>query len=485
MASKAPKAGQIYPVVLSGGSGTRLWPMSRASYPKQLLPLTSSHSMIQDTVLRFADWPGAADPLIVCNNDHRFIIAEQLRALNMEAAEIVLEPMGRNTAPAVAVAAHLLLQRDENAVMVVLPADHAITNLAEFHKALATAKAVAGKGNLVTFGIKPQSAHTGYGYIKQSKALRGHDGCFSVERFVEKPDADTAAAYLAEGGYSWNSGIFVFRADRYLEELAKFHPETAALAEEATERAQRDLDFLRLDGDSFAACTSISIDYAVMERTKRAAVIPVDMGWSDVGSWEALWDVGSRDHHGNVVNGDVIAVDVKNSYIRAQKSMIAAIGLENMLVVETPDAVLVAPLDRSQDVRLIVDELKRQGRDEHDTHVRHYRPWGFYESINDGERYQVKHLQVKPNATLSLQMHHHRAEHWVVVRGTARVTCGDEIKLLSENESVYIPIGTAHRLENPGKVPLDIIEVQSGAYLGEDDIVRFEDIYNRDPSETK
>lgn len=471
----------IHPVVLSGGSGTRLWPMSRASYPKQLLPLLSSRSMLQDTVTRFAGRDGFAPPLLVGNGEHRFVIAEQVRALGVEPAAILLEPVGRNTAPAAAAAARFLLDGDPDAIMVLLPADHAIADAEAFRAAVAQAADVAKEGHLVTFGIVARGPDTGYGYIKRGAPLAGaDDGCFAVERFVEKPDAATAVRYLASGNYSWNSGIFVFRADRYLEELAARRPEIVARCDRAVAEARRDLDFLRLDEENFAACESVSIDYAVMEHTERAAVIPVDVGWSDVGSWSALWEIGEHDGEGNRLVGDVLARDVKNSYLRAERRLVAALGVEDVLVVETADAVLVAARDRAQEVRELVDELRRRDRSEHDTHVRHYRPWGHFESIDAGERYQVKHLMVKPGAALSLQMHHHRAEHWVVVRGTARITRGDEVTLLSENESTYIPIGMAHRLENPGKVPLDIIEVQSGAYLGEDDIVRFDDVYNRE-----
>lgn len=477
-----PSHPPIHPVILSGGSGTRLWPLSRASYPKQLLALASSHTMIQETALRFVDLPTAAPPVVVCNNDHRFVIAEQLRAVHEDPAAIILEPVGRNTAPAAAAAAHVLLRHDPDAVMAVLPADHAIHHTARFLAAIETAAGLARDGYLVTFGVTPTAPHTGYGYIRRGEPIAGHDGCFAVAAFVEKPDEKTAEQYVAAGDYAWNSGMFVFRADRYLEELAALQPDMAARCAEAVEQAEADLDFLRLEAGPFEACPSLSIDYAVMEHTKQAATIPVDIGWSDVGSWDALWSIGGHDSHGNVTSGDVLAHDVKDSYLRAESGMVAAIGVENLLVVETRDAVLVAARDRAQDVKEIVADIERRGRTEHATHVRDYRPWGFFESIDTGERYQVKHLMVKPGAALSLQMHHHRAEHWVVVRGTAKVTCGEEIKLLSENESVYIPIGTAHRLENPGKVPLDIIEVQSGSYLGEDDIVRFDDVYNRQDS---
>jgi mannose-1-phosphate guanylyltransferase/mannose-6-phosphate isomerase len=435
--------------------------------------------MIQETALRFVDLPTAAVPVVVCNNDHRFVIAEQLRAVHEDPATIILEPVGRNTAPAAAAAAHVLLRQDPDAIMAVLPADHAIHHTARFLAAVETATRLAQDGYLVTFGITPDAPHTGYGYIRRGEPISGHDGCFTVAAFVEKPDEKTAEGYVAAGDYAWNSGMFVFRADRYLEEMAALQPDMAAHCAEAVEQAEADMDFLRLDAGGFAACPSLSIDYAVMEHTKHAATIPVDIGWSDVGSWDALWTIGGHDSHGNVTSGDVLTHDVKDSYLRAENGMVAAIGVENLLVVETRDAVLVATRDRAQDVKEIVADIERRGRTEHAAHVRDYRPWGFFESIDTGERYQVKHLMVKPGAALSLQMHHHRAEHWVVVRGTARVTCGEEVKLLSENESVYIPIGTAHRLENPGKVPLDIIEVQSGSYLGEDDIVRFDDVYNR------
>ncbi len=478
-----PTRSHIHPVILSGGTGTRLWPLSRASYPKQLLALTADRTMIQETAARLADLPDSAAPVVVCNNDHRFVIAEQMREIGQAPAAIVLEPVGRNTAPAVAAAAHMLLRDDPDAIMAVLPADHAIRHAGRFLTAVEAAGNLARDGYLVAFGITPTEPHTGYGYIRHGDAIAGHDGSYAVAEFVEKPDEATAERYLASGDYAWNSGMFVFRADRYLEELAALQPDMAACCAEAVEQAEADLDFLRLNEDRFAASPSLSIDYAVMEHTEHAAVIPVDIGWNDVGSWDALWDIGGRDSHGNVFSGDVLSHDVKNSYLRAESGMVAAIGVENLVVVETRDAVLVATRDRAQDVKDIVEDIKRRGRTEHDAHVRDYRPWGFFESIDTGDRYQVKHLMVKPGAALSLQMHHHRAEHWVVVRGTAKVTCGEDIKLLSENESVYIPIGTAHRLENPGKVPLDIIEVQSGSYLGEDDIVRFDDVYNRQGSD--
>ncbi len=473
----------VHPVILSGGAGTRLWPVSRALYPKQLLALTSDRTMLQETADRLGPGQGCAPPTVVCNDDHRFIIAEQLRALGTDIGELILEPTARNTAPAAAVAAALLAGTDGGAIMVVLPADHAIGDVEGFRAAVRRAVPLARAGRMVTFGITPGSAHTGYGYIKRG-AARDDDG-FVVERFVEKPDAATAAGYLKDGGYFWNSGMFVFSAAVYLDELARFHPEMAASCRAAVAGGRRDLDFYRLDAEPFGSCISLSIDYAVMERTDKAVVLPVEIGWSDVGSWGALWQIGDRDAAGNMLVGDVIARDVEDSYIRAEHALVAAIGVRDLTIIETADAVLVAPRERSEEVKEIVAQLKQSGRDEHETHLVHYRPWGSFETLDLGGRFQVKRLMVKPGERLSLQMHHHRAEHWVVVAGTAKVTRGEEVVLLSENESTYIPIGMRHRLENPGKVDLEVIEVQSGSYLGEDDIVRFDDVYNRDPSETK
>jgi len=470
---------KIYPVILSGGAGTRLWPLSRAVMPKQLLPLVSDKTMLQDTVLRVSGWPNLMPPLVVCGNDHRFLVAEQLRAIDVKPLGILLEPIGRNTAPAVAAAANYLKAIDPEAVMLVLPADHVITDNAAFKSAVDRAMLMVKEGGLATFGIVPQAPETGYGYIHRGNGVDGCDGCYRVDRFVEKPNRETAEKFLAEGGYYWNSGMFMFRAQRYLDELAQLQPSIASAAETSVQKGYRDLDFCRLDEASFSACPSDSIDYAVMEKTSHAVVVPADIGWSDVGSWSALWEVQKGDEQGNVCRGDVYLDGVSNSLVRAESRIVAVVGVQDLVVVETGDAVLVAHKDQVQRVKQIVDHLKSKERTEHLYHTRVHRPWGWYEGVDAGERFQVKRICVKPGEKLSLQMHHHRAEHWVVVSGTARVTCGEKVSLLSENESTYIPIGMNHRLENPGKVPLHIIEVQSGSYLGEDDIVRFEDIYKR------
>jgi mannose-1-phosphate guanylyltransferase/mannose-6-phosphate isomerase len=471
---------KIYPVILAGGSGTRLWPLSREALPKQLLPLLSERTMLQETVQRAqasSDW---MPPLIVCGNEHRFLVAEQLREIEVIPLGILLEPVGKNTAPAAAIAAQYLLKEDKDAIMLVLPADHAVDDIAAFHAAVQRAISAATTGALVTFGIEPSGPETGYGYIQRGAAMDGIDGCFKVDRFIEKPDRATAEAFLASQDYCWNSGMFLFRASDYLQQLMQFRPDIVTNCDKAFRDAYRDLDFCRLDEVAFARCPSESIDYAVMESTRKAVVVLARIGWSDIGSWSALCAVQAADDHGNILRGDVYVDGVTNSMVRSENRLVAVIGLKDLIVVETKDAVLVAHKDHVQGVKKIVEDLKKNKRSEHLSHTTVYRPWGSYEGIDAGDRFQVKRITVKPGGKLSLQMHHHRAEHWVVVSGTARVTRGDEVTLLAENESTYIPIGATHRLENPGKMPLHLIEVQSGGYLGEDDIVRFEDIYKRD-----
>ncbi|WP_249054566.1 mannose-1-phosphate guanylyltransferase/mannose-6-phosphate isomerase [Xanthomonas nasturtii] len=463
----------VLPIILSGGSGTRLWPLSRESYPKQFLPLVGDKSMLQATWLRAA--PVAAHaPIVVANEEHRFIAAEQLQQLGVKPSAILLEPKGRNTAPAIAVAALEATRDGADPLLLVLPSDHVIGDEAAFQAAVTVAAEAAAQGKLVTFGIKPTAPETGYGYIKAGAGT----GASAVERFVEKPDLATAQGYLASGEYYWNSGMFLFRASRYLEELHKFHPAIADACQKAWESGKRDADFTRLDKDAFAASPSDSIDYAVMEKTADAVVVPLDAGWNDVGSWSSLLDVSKQDAQGNAHHGDVIQLDCQNTYAYGSR-LIAMVGLEDVVVVETPDAVLVGHRDRIQEVKDVVSQIKTAGRSEATWHRKVYRPWGAYDSIDMGQRHQVKRITVKPGAVLSLQMHHHRAEHWIVVSGTAEVTRGDEVLLLTENQSTYIPLGVTHRLRNPGKLPLELIEVQSGSYLGEDDIVRFEDTYGR------
>jgi len=466
----------ILPVILSGGSGTRLWPYSRSLYPKQFLPLVSEQTMLQETIARLHQFDVVVDidaPMVICNEEHRFMVAEQLRAMGSESGGIVLEPFGRNTAPAIALAA--LAKPD--ATLLILPADHVIENIDAFEKAVVIAKQQAEKGKLVTFGIVPTAAETGYGYVKTG--VMTEKGVHGVDKFVEKPDQATAESYLSSGNYLWNSGMFMFKASHYLEELDKFNPDIVKACRKAMEGTTTDLDFTRIDADAFKACPDDSIDYAVMEHTQDAVVVPLDASWSDVGSWSALWDVSNKDADGNVSKGDVITEDTKDCYIQAEHKLIATIGLEDTVVVETDDAIMVAHKDRVQDVKTVVSKLKKEGRSESSLHRKVYRPWGYYDSIDYGERFQVKRIVVNPGAQLSLQMHHHRAEHWIVVQGTAQVRCGDETMLLGENQSTYIPLGETHQLANPGKFPLEIIEVQSGSYLGEDDIVRLEDVYGR------
>jgi len=470
---------KIYPVILAGGSGTRLWPLSREALPKQLLPLFSEMTMLQETVLRLRGIAECSPPLIVCGNEHRFLVAEQMRHVDVTPLGILLEPIGKNTAPAIAIAALQLKKHDKNAMMLVLPADHVIGDVQAFHAAIERAVSVAAGGKLVTFGIAPSGPETGYGYIRRGEALPNVANSYTVEKFVEKPDRETAEAYLESKAYCWNSGMFMFRSIDYLAQLAQFRPAMVTHCERAYRDAFRDLDFCRIDEVAFSACPTESIDYAVMESTTEGAVVMADIAWSDVGSWSALCEVHSADASGNILRGDVYADAVTNSMIRAENRLVAVVGVKDLIVVETKDAVLVVHKSEVQKVRKIVDALKNQKRCEHLAHSKVHRPWGHYEGIDVGERFQVKRITVKPGGKLSLQLHHHRAEHWVVVSGTARVTCGTSVKLLAENESTYIPIGSVHRLENPGKVSLHLIEIQSGCYLGEDDIVRLEDDYKR------
>ncbi|MGB2682790.1 MAG: mannose-1-phosphate guanylyltransferase/mannose-6-phosphate isomerase [Candidatus Competibacter sp.] len=473
----------IVPVILSGGSGTRLWPLSRETYPKQFLPLVDQYTMLQNTALRVGGAKNIAAPLVVCNQEHRFMVAEQLRAVGVQPAMVILEPMGRNTAPAVAVAALHARHQGVDPLLLILPADHVIADSEGFRAAVAQAALHAEAGWLITFGIVPTAPETGYGYIKAGAPL-DESGVCAVERFVEKPDAATAQEYLRSGVYSWNSGMFLFRASAFLAELERFAPAILAASRQALASGRNERDFLWLDGEGFAACPKDSIDYAVMEKTDQAVVMPLTVGWNDVGSWSALWEVGERDGEGNITRGDVISVDSRDTYVDAATRLVATVGVENLVVVETADAILVASKDRVQEVKEVVDRLKANQRPEGRSHRKVYRPWGFYDSIDLDRRFQVKRILIKPGACISSQMHHHRAEHWVVVSGTARVSRDEESFLLTENQSTYIPVGVPHRLTNPGKIPLEIIEVQSGSYLGEDDIVRFEDIYGRGNGET-
>ena len=476
---------ELIPVVLSGGSGTRLWPISREKYPKQLLPLVGEHSMLQDTIRRLDGFQGLLDPLVVCNEEHRFVVAEQVRLLGKQSS-IILEPFGRNTAPALTLAALWTARDDSDAVLVVMPADHVIAEPDIFREAVGHAARLAEAGMAVTFGITPDCPETGYGYIRKGLSLGSESAACHLAGFVEKPDRATAQRYLDSGDFLWNSGIFVMRASTWIAALAIARPDILAACQAALAGATADGDFVRVDRSAFQRCPSDSIDYAVMERLTtgqaglpKGAVIPLAAGWSDVGAWDALWKVLPKCDAGNAIRGDVVLEDCRNTLAFSGSRLVACVGLSNLVVVETDDAVLVVHHDATQDVKKIVDRLKAEERSVAQWHRKVYRPWGWYDGVDSGERFQVKRIGVKPGAALSLQMHHHRAEHWIVVSGTARVTRGDEVFLVSENQSTYIPLGVRHRLENPGKVTLEMIEVQSGSYLGEDDIIRFEDTYGR------
>jgi len=470
---------KITPVLLSGGSGTRLWPVSRSLHPKQLLPIAAENTMLQETVRRFSASSDFLPPLVICNDEHRFIIAAQLQAIGVTPAAIVLEPVGRNTAAAAAIAALILSGNTTDSLMFVAPSDHVIDDPAAFHKAIAIAVTAAKAGKLVTFGMDPLHPETGYGYIQRAEALAGVEGAFSVARFVEKPQRETAEKLIAAGDCFWNSGMFLFSPDAWLEELSAHAPEILVAASQALHKATRDLDFLRLDRDSFARIPGLSIDYAVMERTTKAAVVPAAMGWSDIGSWSSLWERGEKDPAGNVISGDVIVEHSRGNYLRSDGRLLAALGVEDLIIVDTTDAVLVCHRNRHQDVKLLVERLAKTNRNEAAAHKRVHRPWGFFETLHLAPGTQVKLIEVNPGAALSLQYHHRRAEHWVVVSGEASIVRGDDELVLRENESTFIPIGMKHRLENRQQRPLRLIEVQVGDYLGEDDIVRLEDRYKR------
>ncbi len=467
----------LIPVILSGGTGSRLWPLSRKLYPKQFIPLKGNKSLYQSTLERIADIDGVGNVVTICNDEHRFMAAEQARLSKIENSDIILEPVGRNTAPAIAIAAMHALSKLDDAYLLVLPADHILGDKKQFSSAVKQAYQAA-ENNLVTFGVVPSRVETGYGYIKHGQD-EVSDKAFSVIEFVEKPDYKTAKKYIESGNYLWNSGMFLFRADLFLQEIKQHEPKIYQACKQAFEKGEKDLDFIRLDESAFSKAPSISVDYAVMEKTSKAAVVPLESGWSDVGSWHALWDSFEHDQNDNATFGDVVEEDCSGCFIHASNRLVAAVGIKDHVIVETADAVLVAPRNRAQDVKKIVNKLKQAKRDEVDIHPKVYRPWGAYETIDIEDRFQVKRITVSPLQKLSLQSHHHRAEHWIVVKGTARVTRGEEEFLLSENESTYIPIGTKHRLENPGKIPLELIEVQSGTYLGEDDIERYDDVYGR------
>ena len=471
----------IIPVILAGGSGTRLWPLSRQLHPKQYLPLVESRTLFQETVHRLSNNVDIEKPIVVCSEEHRFMAAEQLREKSLAAQKIILEPVGKSTAPAAYAAAALAREITDDALLLVMPADHKIDDLSMLLRTIKKGAGIAAEGLFVTFGVVPQSAHPGYGYIERGGRLEGamNDDAFQIKRFVEKPDVTTAQNYLESGKYYWNSGIFMFKAAAYMEELERYNPQIVKACKEATKKGKSDLDFFRMDHDSFAKCPEDSIDCAIMERTPKGAVIPFQAGWDDVGSWGALWNIKGKDDDGNVTLGDVVTHDVHGSYLHSTGRLLAVVGVNDHVIVETPDAVMVSPKNRVHNIKELVAKLKRNNRLEAYSHKKVYRPWGAYVSIDAEERFQVKRITVKPGAILSLQKHYHRAEHWVVVKGTAIVTRGEESIVLKEDESTYIPLGIVHRLENPGKIDLELIEVQTGAYLGEDDIVRFDDVYGR------
>lgn len=471
----------LIPVIIAGGNGSRLWPLSRSHYPKQLLRLNGEYSMLQATLLRLPAALRAVRPIVVCNQEHRFLVAEQLNDIGIE-ADILLEPCGRNTAPAVALAALQARQRDTNAKIFICPADHAIRNPEALEAAIESGYQAAEGGLLVTFGIQPSRPETGYGYICMGEARGDHH---LIERFVEKPDAATAQQFLDAGTYLWNSGMFLFRAERYLHELREHHPQMLAHCTHALLQGEADLDFIRLEEASFSRCEDLSIDYAIMEGTQDGAVVPVQLFWNDLGSWESLWDHLDKDAEGNHLRGDVIAHNSNNNLAMSDSRLVALLGVEDLVVVDTPDAILVAHKSQAQEVKRVTDQLKARKRPETEDHRLVHRPWGKYDSVDKGNRYQVKHITVKPGEQLSVQMHHHRAEHWIVVSGTAKVTCGQKTFLVAENQSTFIPIGEVHSLENPGRIPLELIEVQSGTYLGEDDIIRISDRYHREDAAEK
>ena len=468
----------ILPVLLAGGTGSRLWPLSRTLMPKQFIRLTGNQTMLQQTLAR-ASGLNAKAPVVVCNEEHRFIVAEQARQADMALDRIMLEPFGRNTAPAIALVAMQQQAKNEDPLLLVLPSDHLIDDDERFVALIEQGAEVAESGHLVTFGIVPNGPETGFGYIDAGETLTPEEKAYKVRRFVEKPDQKTAEEFIAAGNFYWNSGMFIFKASVYLEELKTSRPDIYDVCENAVAAMKQDADFDRVPADLFRACPDESIDYAVMEKTTKAAVVPFDAAWNDLGSWSALWNVEEKDTSGNVAIGDVITHDTCNAYIRAESRLVAAVGMQDVVIVETKDAVLVVHKNNVQDVKKIVEKIKGNDRNEHHSHVRVYRPWGDYESIDEGHRFQVKRITVKPGEKLSLQMHYHRAEHWIVVKGTAIVECNEKETLLTENQSTYIPMGATHRLSNPGKIPLELVEVQSGAYVGEDDIVRFEDTYGR------